>query len=359
MNTFRLTNEQRRCFALKEIPDTWEMIKAKPSPYDDYEAYLWLDGDTVVKYIASNDTTYCEYELNEKVTPDRKYLLPKTEKGKPVLLSSSSIQKRNGTGMRLDYCKTYIYLRNEISRCHYFTNSYLNDNIRDIDCFSRWVDSWCRETTQKDVEDITQFSKQKRIHVKYQEGDVFRFRIGRRLYGYGRILLDFHKLRKSKKPFWDILMCRPLICSVYHIVTDRKDVSPEELKALPSLPSDIFMDDSLYYGEFQIIGNIPVTDNEDYPIMYGNSIKAGEKGVCYQRGKTYRRIENESALYDGFINNGVGFYMHIDLDVLRQCIKENSNQPYWTRYRQCEVDKDLRNPVHAEKLQKIREQMGL
>ena len=188
---------------------------------------------------------------------------------------------------------------------------------------------------------------------------MFRFKIGRRLYGYGRILLDYDKMRKGKEPFWDILMSKPLVCSVYHIVTERTDVSVDELKTLCSLPSTIIADNSLYYGEYKIIGNIPISDDEDYPIMYGNSIHFGEKAVSYQCGKRYCKIINSSALFPGFINNGVSFILNFTLDVLLQCIAKASNIPYWERYYSHWVEKDLRNPKHSEKLQKVKMQFGL
>ena len=88
---FELTNDQRKCFALVPVRDQWERIEAKPSPYDQFKTYLYLEGDTIVKCILYGDSQYCEYELSEKVSLDRKYLLPKTAKGKPTLLSSSTI----------------------------------------------------------------------------------------------------------------------------------------------------------------------------------------------------------------------------------------------------------------------------
>lgn len=356
---FELTNDQRNCFSLTPVCEHWELINAKPSPYDDYKTYLYLDGDTVVKCIVLGESQYCEYELCEKVSPDRKYLLPKTAKGKPVLLSSSTILKRNGIGMKLSYNNKHIRLYNQNTECLYYSNSYLNDNICDLDKFSRWVENWCAETTDIDRADILRFSQQERKHVRYQEGDVFRFKIDRRLYGYGRILLDYGKMRKHKEPFWDILMTKPLVCSVYHIVTDRDDVSVEELKPLSSLPSTVITDNSLFYGESRIIGNLPITQNEDYPIMYGDSIHAGENAVCYQCGKCFRKIENGTELYHGFRNSGVSYYLNFRLDILLQCIKENTNTPYWTNYLAYWVHEDLRNPKHAEKLQRIKQQFGL
>jgi len=356
---FELTNDQRKCFALVPVCNQWERIEAKPSPYDHFKTYLYLDGDTIVKCILSGDSQYCECELSEKVSPDRKYLLPKTTKGKPTILSSSTIQKRNGIGMCLNYVDRHIELYNERTECSYFFNRYLHDDVCDLEGFSQWVGNWCKETTDADIADVIRFSQQERKRIRYQEGDVFRFKIGRRLYGYGRILLDYDKMRKKKEPFWDILMSKPLVCSVYHIVTDRDDVSPDELQHLGSLPSTIIADNSLFYGEYEIIGNLPVTENEDYPVMYGNSIHFGEKAVCYQCGKTFRKIDNAAALYSDFENNGVSFNLNFTLDILLQCIKETSNNPYWAHYYVRWVNEDLRNPKHAEKLQKIKEQFGL
>lgn len=356
---FELTNEQRECFALIPISSKWECIEVNPSPYDQFKTYLYLDCNTIVKCILSGDSQYCEYELSEKVSPDRKYLMPKTAKGKPVLLSTSSILKRNGIGMRLNYKDEIIHLYNENTECSYYCNSNLNNNICDLDGFSHWVEQWCNETNPSDIEDIIAFSQQKRKHIRYNEGDVFRFKIGRRLYGYGRILLDYDKMRRHKEPFWDILMSKPLVCSVYHIVTDRKDITVNELMTLCSLPSTIIADNSLFYGEYEIIGNVPIAENEDYPIMYGNSIYRDEKAVFYQCGKNFQKIDNDTALYSQFLNNGVSFNLNFTLDILLHCIRENSNTPYWTNYYAHWVDRDLRNPKHADKLKKVKEQFGL
>ena len=356
---FELTNEQRECFALTPISAQWECIEAKQSPHDQFKTYLYLDGNTIVKCILSGDSQYCEYELSENVSADRKYLLPKTSKGKPVLLSSSTISKRNGIGMRLNYHDKNIHLCNENTECSYYFNSYLNDNICDLNGFSHWVGQWCGETTPSDREDLITFSQQKRKHIYYKEGDVFRFKIGRRLYGYGRILLDYDKMRNNKEPFWDILMSKPLVCSVYHIVTDRKDISVNELVSLDSLPSAIIADNALFYGEYEIIGNIPITDNEDYPVMYGNSIHIGEEAVCFQCGKIFRKTDDDTALYHNFRNNRVSFNLNFTLDILLQCVRDNSNAPYWANYYAHLVDSDLRNPKHTDKLKKVKEQFGL
>lgn len=356
---FELTNEQRKCFGLLPVESTWTLVELKASPYEDFQTYAYIDGTVIRKCIFSGDNRFAEYELCEQLSEDRKYLLPKTAKGKPALLSSSTLQKRKGFGMSLAYHKGFIALDNHTSLCTYYSSVYDPLNFNSLEGFKQWVLQWCADTTPEDYEDINRFRLQARKHVKYQEGDVFRFKINRRLYGYGRILLDYDKMRKKKEPFWDILMTKPLVCSVYHIATENKHLTLSELENLPSLPSDIITDNALFYGDYEIIGNIPVGEHEDYPIMYGGSIQFRDRAVCLQCGKLYRRIENGSAIFKGFTNNGVGFRLNVRLPVLLQCIAEQSNTPFWEQERWAPVHYDLRNPKFRAELEQICKQFDL
>ena len=267
--------------------------------------------------------------------------------------------KRTALGMCLSYSHRYISLYNSSTQCSYYSTSYVDTDIATINEFEEWVNNWCAETNERDIVDIENFAKQSRRHVKFNEGDVFRFKIDRRLYGYGRVLLDFDKMRKRKEPFWDILMSKPLVCSVYHIVTERDDIPIDELKKLKSLPSTIIADNHLFYGEYEIIGNLPITKNEDYPIMYGRSICVGENSICFQYGKTFREIKNGVLLYGGFINNAVSFTLNLQKKVLLDCIQANSNIPYWENYFKYTVNCDLRNPKFYKERKEIGEQMGV
>ncbi len=352
---FELTNEQRRCFALKPVIQNWECIKIKPSPYDTFETYAYCEDNVIKKCVTTSDVEYCEFELCEKISDDGKYLLPKTSKGKPVLLSSSNLLKRPALGMCLRYYRKDVSLYNCSAECDYFTNAYLGD----VNNFEEWVNNWCLDTDEKDIADIECFSKLCRKRIKFNEGDVFRFKIDRRLYGYGRIILDFDKMRKRKEPFWDILMSKPLVCSVYHIATTREDVTLEELKNLKSLPSTVIMDNPLFYGEYEIIGNLPITENEDYPIMYGKSIHGNEQAICFQHGKTFKKLEDGVLLYRGFTNNAVSFSLNFRKDVLLDCIKANSNSPYWEKYSYYIANSDLRNPKFSQERKEIGAQMGI
>ena len=152
-----------------------------------------------------------------------------------------------------------------------------------------FLDQWIADTTSEDLDEIQAFAHAKRRHCKYKEGDFFRFKYDRRHYGYGRILLDVRKFVKDGGKFWDILMGKALCVSVYHIITENPNINIEDLQKLPSCPSTYIMDNNFFYGEYTIIGNAPVPENADYPIMYGRSISALDRNkIIFCRGREYK-----------------------------------------------------------------------
>lgn len=362
---FELTNAQRRCFALPPVLDTWERIEVTPNPCDMYYAFAYLDGAEIKKVIQIFDEQpghdmYCEYSVDARLSEDRTRLMPKTDKGKLVKFNSTNLSKRLPNGMVLSFARKCISLANASNQVSFYNSSIDDVKAESLIDFSEWIDQWCRESGEHEIAEITAFSQQPRIHQKYHEGDFFRFRINRRLHGYGRILLDYNKLRKSGKPFWDIFMGKPLCVAVYHVATENPSLTPDDLCGRMMLPSQIIMDNIFYYGECKIIGNAPVTESEqDYPIHYGNTIRVGEKGVRYQCGKTFASLDDEDELYHQFRNSGIGWSFNMNLPILRQCIDAHSNQPYWDNYSPVFVNRDLRNPKYVEQAKRVKLQMGV
>lgn len=363
LQMFELTNEQRKCFGLLPVDSNWIRMEPKTSPYDQHTTISYLDGNLLRKVILTGNNIYNEYEICEQLSDDLQYLLPKTQKGKPGLLSAAALKKRPGTGMCLSYDRHSngfysLDMYSHTSQKCYYSNAYEPMRSYGRDDFQQWVENWCTETTKDDLADIANFAAQPREHVKFREGDVFRFKINRRLYGYGRILLDYSLMRKKKEPFWDVLMGKPTVCSVYHIVTERKNVTLEELRELDSLPSVHMMDNRLFYGDFEVIGNIPIGNSEDYPILYGGSISALYRGVLLQCGKLYRKIDGGTALYNNYRNNGIGFNLNFQLPILLECVEQGSNNPYWAQDNWT-VNSDLRNPKFRTELGQICKQFDL
>ena len=233
--------------------------------------------------------------------------------------------------------------------------------------FITWLDKWCAETTEEDVADVAAFAARPRIHQKYCEGDFFRFRLDRRHWAYGRILLNFDALRKQKIEFWDVFFGKPLVIAVYRTMTEEPLDDVERLAGLPMLPSQFIMDNIFFYGEAEIIGNKPLTpEEEDFPINYGMSKNPREKILYLQCGRLYRKMEGgkelvfpeEKGVLD-FSFCGIGWNIDAPIPILEACIYADSNRPFWEHPRLAMNQYDLRNPKLKAEREAVFKQFGL
>jgi hypothetical protein len=361
---FELTNEQRKCFALPPVLDTWRKIEVKAGPYDDYVTYAYADGNRITKVIQVSDTPgyemYHEFGVEQMLSDEMDKIQPKTSKGKPQNFTAPNLVKKTPIGMALSFSRDYIAVHNNTTDQKYYSSHYTLDKINNLLEFSKWVEDWCRNTGEKELSEIDCFSKHTKIHQKFREGDFFRYRIDRGLYGYGRILVDYGKLRKDGIPFWDMFMGKPLCVAVYHVATSDTNVQPQELVHLKMLPSQMIMDNIFYYGECEIIGNIPIDPREDnYTIHYGRSIALRDNRILYQSGKTFAAIDDGELIGGcGFMNNAIGWNLKVKLPILLECIKENSNAPYWDSMPEW-CFQTLQNPKYRDALNQIKKQMGV
>ena len=366
---FELTNEQRKCFALPPVLDTWKRIEVKAGPYDYYVTYAFLDGKRIVKVIQVSETPgremYQEYGVDQMLSADGTKILPKTDKGKPQNFTAPNLIKKTPVGMALSFDREYIAIVNNTSNQWYYRSVYNAIKPKNLLELSNWVADWCCNTGEKELIEINEFAQRTRIHQKFQEGDFFRYRIDRNLYGYGRILVDYAKMRKEGIPFWNVFFGKPLCVAVYHIATEDVNVSPEQLVRLKMLPSQMIMDNIFYYGECEIIGHMPIAPDEDnYTIHYGRSYDVRTPDCYYyQCGKTFAALEGVKIL-DSYTNNhfsqaGIGWDLLVQLPILQECIKQKSNNPYWSMIPKWQANKDLRNPKFKEELKQIKKRFGI
>ena len=369
---FELTNAQRKCFALPPVLDTWNKVDVKASPCDHYVTYAYIEGKRIVKVIQVSEKPgremYQEYCVDQTLSKDGTKIMPKTDKGKPQNFTSANLVKKTPIGMALAFSRGYVSVVNNTSEQDFYRSAYNSEKPETLQDFSEWVDEWCRNTGEKELVEINEFAQQTKIHQKVHEGDFFRYRINRNLYGYGRILVDYAKMRKEGIPFWEIFMGKPLCVAVYHIATEDATVRPERLVGLKMLPSQMIMDNIFYYGECKIIGNIPIAPDEDnYTVHYGRSINARKANyLYYQCGKTFAALEGEKELdiykgnkYSCFRNGSIGWILRIKLPILLNCINSDSNDPYWNMMPKGYTDEDLRNPKYEKELQMVKAQMGV
>jgi len=367
---FELTNEHRKYLGLTPVENDWELVKL-------FDSYVYFDGHIIRKEITVNEQLYQEKDLNEKTSENRTVLLPKTSKGKPKKLNYTATQSFKGTGVYFSFSNSYLTISNYTTQ-----TTYHSENFEDkkLDYLKNWLEKWITETTKEDLEEITAFKNAERKHCKFKEGDFFAFKIDRRNYAFGRILIDVSKrmktdkLKQNKNYGLTHLMGKALIVKLYHKISDHLDIDLNELSKTLALPSQAVMDNQFYYGEKIVIGHRPVEISEhDMLISYSKSISSDEKNLIYlQYGFIYKemnisnfdkylRIEDNN-LYAGYHENpfrkeGIGF--GLDTEKLVECIAAKSNQPYWGSVHLYDIKYDLRNPINLDIKKEIFSAFGL
>ena len=364
---FELTNEQRKYLGLIPVEEHWELVKF------DNGIYYYFEDDTIKKEIKVSKNYYHEAELNEKTAENRTMILPKTKRGKIKKFNYTATQSFSPFGTYFTFSADGVIIANYTSQRTYYSETFTEKEKISLDDLKKWLDKWMKETTEEDLEEIEEFKNAKRKHCKFNEGDFFAFKISRREWCFGRILMDVSKLRKDenfeKNKNYGLahLMGKPLIIKVYHKISDNKNIDLKELSKCLALPSQPIMDNIFYYGEAIILGNLPLKpEKNDMFISVSESISGIDKNIAYlQYGLIYREIplsDYEKLIKDLKIGpqtlrrEGIGFV--IDTYKLKECIEAKSNYPFWEKYKKRNVP-DLKNPDYIELKRKIFKSFGL
>lgn len=364
---FELTNEQRKYLGLIPVEGNWELVKF------DNNIYHYFEGDNIKKEITVSENYYHESELNEKTTENRTMILPKTKRGKIKKFNYTAVQSFSPFGTYFTFSTNQVIIANYTTQRTYYSESFTESENITIDDLKKWLNKWIEETTEEDLKEIEEFKSTKRKHCKFKEGDFFAFKLSRREWGFGRILLDVAKLhkdenfKKNKNYGLAHLMGKPLIIKVYHKICDNKNIDLEELSKCPALPSQAVMDNIFYYGEAVILGNLPLSPEEnDMFISVSESISATDPDIAYlQYGLIYKEIPLSDYLKlikelnigpQTLRREGIGFV--IDTYKLKECIEAKFNTPFWEKYNKKNVP-DLKNPDHIELKRKVFKAFGL
>ena len=364
---FELTNEQRKYLGLIPVEEHWELVKF------DNGIYYYFEDDTIKKEIKVSKNYYHEAELNEKTAENRTMILPKTKRGKIKKFNYTATESFSPFGTYFTFSTNGVIIANYTTQRTYYSETFTEKEKISLDDLKKWLDKWMKETTEEDLEEIEEFKNAKRKHCKFNEGDFFAFKISRREWCFGRILMDVSKLRKDenfeKNKNYGLahLMGKPLIIKVYHKISDNKNIDLKELSKCLALPSQPIMDNIFYYGEAVILGNLPLKPEEnDMFISVSESISGIDKNIAYlQYGLIYREIPLSD--YEKLIKElkigpqtlrreGIGFGIYTYK--LKECIEAKSNSPFWEKYKKRNIP-DLKNPDYIELKRKIFKAFGL
>jgi hypothetical protein len=270
---FELNNEQRKYVGLDPILPHWDRVLLAGDKHRP-ESILYFDGDIIKRHIISTKEKYIEKQY-EEATRNREMLLPKTRKGKEVPLQANHFEKRTPIGVSVELKNDNIYIASYTSETTFYNSHWDKPSDRKQTSIPQQIADFIAQSPANHLEEIAEFKQQKRKHVKFKKGDIFCFKLNRTQYGFGRVLLDVYKVEKEniipKNHFWRFLFGRPVMIQFFVYASDTKNIPIEVLQQQKVLPCNVMMDNKLFYGEYEIIGNAPIPDEEyDFPINFEN-----------------------------------------------------------------------------------------
>jgi len=362
-----LTNEQRKYFGLDPVINSWDKVQFKGDAYRP-DSILYFEGDTIKKQVISTDKKYREIHFNEQ-TENRELILPKTKKGKPKKLTPSVLESKTPIGVCLKVDSRGDLLIVNYTLLTTFYSRAWEYRRTDTD-LEKMVTEFIENSPADHLIQIEKFRQTKRKNVKYKSGDFFAYKLNRTEYGFGRILFDVNKARKKKllpeNHGLNLLAGPPLLIKLYAYKFDSKSVDIELLKNQKSLPSDYIMDNVIFYGDWEIIGNLPLEIEEiEFPISYGKRF-GQTPNVFLQWGLIHKELPMKK--FDKYITAnteknpygyyGIGVTPKFDTVDINETINNKGDFDF-TKGRHYKLDWDLRNPKNEKIRTEIMKEFGL
>ena len=202
MKYFTLNNRQRLCMGLNLVGDTWDLMEIKYNQFETF--YLYFDNNKIKKLIKYFDSPVeimmMEVDVNYDTAENRTLVLPKTSRGKVRKLSGGVVKTFNGENnyLYIDCLIEKNILTSTIGNFN-LQRTFLYDEVRgkSFKDMEKWCDRFEKECSEEDIQEVENFVKLKRQHIKFKEGDYFRVKLRKNIYTYGRILMDVYKRNKQ------------------------------------------------------------------------------------------------------------------------------------------------------------------
>ena len=360
MTTFELTNNQRKYFGLDPIEKHWDRVLLKGDTYRP-ETILYFDNETIKRHIETTENKYSEVHYNE-VTKQRNILLPKTDKGKEKKLTASVLEQRQPKGVYLSISNGDLTIGNHTTQTTFYSSRWEKGLKEKKENISEIIADFIEQSPENHLAEINEFRKAKRKNIEFKSGDYFCFKLNRTDFGFGRLLLDVNKIRKkgfiANNHGLSLLMGPPLVVELFAFKSTTKNIDIATLEGQSKLPSDVMMDNLLLYGEYEIIGNKKINDEDfDFPISYGRSLDKG-RVVFLQWGLIHKELSQD--IFHKYIfteetqvgQNPYGYYsigfrpFYDSVDVI-DTISHNGIYDFGTS-RNYKAKWDLRNPKNKE-----------
>lgn len=287
----RLTNEQRYYYGLSPMKENWEKVVRFSVTHNRYKrSIIFFEGNMIKKmiyeekYIGEGDKLvpqmyYLEFDMDEQ-TENKTLLLPKTKRGKKKPWTPSGL-------MVPTYMREQLHVRLMDDTCCVSSFNSQNDQylplpdgkVQSAEDFQKYTEKYIKSLPEDYAQVIADFHEKKRITVKIRAGDIFRIALSPTTYTYALILGIAREVIKWERipnshPMHS-MMAQPIMFRQYQIVTENKNMTPEELQDIPMYPMDLAQDNEVLWNTYPVIGWKRL-EEKDIDLGFACSKKSGE-----------------------------------------------------------------------------------
>lgn len=258
MNT--ISNPTRILLGLKPIHDSWKTLQRNN--------YTFFYGNNMLHKVIYTEekrgsNLLVEMDTNIQID-DSLNLVSARGKTKPLNLRSIETEKPREPSLTINLTRKGVLVECGVKWLPELSFSSIDTIDKDI---IEQVKNVYGENVWKNK--VNNLLKNPKIRQTYKDGDILCIRLDAHQYIYALLIGSFMKLRK--KDFWpsrqsghffSSLMCVPIMLRKFNFVSDRNDLSPEEILKHELLNPEIIMDDSLLRGDFKIAGHKKLVEED-------------------------------------------------------------------------------------------------
>jgi hypothetical protein len=329
-----LTNSIRRHFGIKEIDKSWKKLEVK----DLWKGHVLIDTANVIQKliypVKDDDFSYREVDYEVELNSDFKIV---GKRGKVQPLTASTFLKIKPEGKSFDVNETSLKLINYSNGVQLFNEYDLTwGSEKDILDF---LNEKISNPNKFDKEELnTYLHRKKQVNQKVKQGDIFRVKLAKGKFAYGRVIADLIKFVKydtgivskwevdwrGRNIFNEIIVNQTLV-DYFQIITDDPYLKFNDLKNYKTTSAVSISDWFIKHEAYIIVDNCEVDPlSFDLPMcidtyyQYVPICHIFKWGGCVVAFDPDKKIEkqkgmianNDQDYYNGLENKATEYYIN-------------------------------------------------
>jgi hypothetical protein len=352
-----LTNSIRRHFGIKEIDKSWKRLEVK----DLWQGHLLVDNANIVQKliypIKENEFSYREVDYEVELNSDFKIL---GKRGKVQPLTASTFLKIKPEGKSFNVDETTLKLINHSNGVQLLNEYDLNwtSEKEVLDFLNEKISN----PSKFDKEDLnTYLNRKKQVNQKVKQGDIFRVKLAKGKFAYGRVIADLIKFMKYDTGIiskWEVdwrgrnifneMIVNQTLVDYYLIITDNPNLKYNDLKKYKTTSSVSISEWFIKHEAYIIVDNAEIDPSSfDLPMsidtyyQYVPICHIFKWGGCVVTFDPDKKVEKQKGIivkedqnyYNGLDNKSTEYYIN-------SCIQGKPNYAFLNnrgdlRYSEC------------------------